>query len=148
MLGCRSPNHLISHSLAVRPPWARLLEVIFKEINHLGSHPTREEEKAHRACYTLPIDPLAVVFEKHLWRFLEQRSIPAVERALVRGRSPHVKKGGPLPPLLLKCIQSMIFGPHGLCKILKLFRLHYDMQSRLKHLIFRKGACTNLGDIP
>jgi len=85
MLGWRSPNHLISHFLAVRPPWARLLEVILKkEVNHLGSHPTHKKRKAHRACYTFPIDSPAVVFEKLLWRFLEQHSIPAVERAPVR----------------------------------------------------------------
>jgi len=42
----------------------------------------------------------------------------------------------------------MIFGPHSLCKILELFGLHYDMQSRLKYFAYGKGIFTNSGDIP
>jgi hypothetical protein len=67
-------------------PWARFVEVIFK-----GDEPFRiplpyskGKTYAYRACYTFPIDALDVVLKKFFWRFLKQRSVPAVERARMR----------------------------------------------------------------
>ena len=49
MLGWRSPNHLISHSLAVRPPWARLLEAILKRTSTVQNHTPPAKKAKHTA---------------------------------------------------------------------------------------------------
>jgi len=69
----------------VRLPWARFLEVIFKRDRPFRAAFSLEgKRRAYRVCHAFPINALSVMLKEFLWRFLKQRSVPAVEKARMR----------------------------------------------------------------